>query len=75
MFAHGTAGALSRLIRVRGEWLPRHLFFGRFTAFCAVCRYAIDWKTLDVGADVGGYVVPMHRLHYWIRGIVHLVSS
>eukprot|EP00752_Nemacystus_decipiens_P011475 g10188.t1 len=31
-------GVLGGRIRVRGDWLPRHLVFGRFTALCAVAR-------------------------------------
>ncbi|CAM9700600.1 unnamed protein product [Ectocarpus sp. 4 AP-2014] len=31
-------GVLAGRIRVRGDWLPRHLAFGRFTALCAVAR-------------------------------------
>ncbi|CAM9218678.1 unnamed protein product [Ectocarpus sp. 12 AP-2014] len=31
-------GVLAGRIRVRGDWLPRHVAFGRFTALCAVAR-------------------------------------
>eukprot|EP00904_Undaria_pinnatifida_P012594 jgi/Undpi1/8465/HiC_scaffold_25.g10932.m1 len=39
-------GALAGLIRVRGDWLPRHLIFGRFTALCAIVR--MMWLALCV---------------------------
>eukprot|EP00903_Cladosiphon_okamuranus_P011026 g10414.t1 len=31
-------GVLAGRVLVRGDWLPRHLVFGRFTALCAVAR-------------------------------------
>ncbi|CAM9100504.1 unnamed protein product, partial [Scytosiphon promiscuus] len=42
-------GVLGGRIRVRGDWLPRHLLFGRFTALCAVARML--WLALCVVAS------------------------
>ncbi|CAN0249147.1 unnamed protein product [Ectocarpus fasciculatus] len=39
-FKETTGQGGSTSIRVRGDWLPRHLAFGRFTALCAVARWA-----------------------------------
>ncbi|CAM9228333.1 unnamed protein product [Ectocarpus sp. 6 AP-2014] len=55
-------GVLAGRIRVRGDWLPRHLAFGRFTALCAVtkmlwlaaCVVASETVAALVASETGG---------------------
>ncbi|CAM9407532.1 unnamed protein product [Ascophyllum nodosum] len=55
-------GVLAGDIRVRGDWLPRHLAFGRFTAFCAVLRMTwislcVLWTETRLERSKGGIVI------------------